>query len=123
MVLGREQHEEPGPAAPAGPVSKLIDKAASVKDEVVDKVESSAARGGEVVDEVESSARAGAAQAGRSLADLGRTLSPKRLLKRAAVAAALALVRRHLGIVGAAAGTLVLVGAAGYYAGRRSRPA
>ena len=31
-----------------------------------------------------------------------------------------AMIKRHLGIVGAAAGTFVLVGAAGYYVGRRS---
>jgi len=83
-------------------------------------VDQAASAQGEVVDKMAWLAREGVAQAERVGRDLGKTLSPKRLMKRAIVAATLAMVRRHLGVVGAAAGTLVLAGAGGYYAGHRS---
>jgi hypothetical protein len=109
MALGREQQHE-GPASKlsglTAPAGKLADKATAAP--------------GQLVEKVASSAKDGAPHAGHLTRDLGKTLSPKRLLRRAAVAATLALIRRHLGVVGAAAGTLVAIGAAGYYAGRRS---
>lgn len=53
--------------------------------------------------------------------DLPRAVSPKRLVRWLAKRAVFALVRRHLGVVAAAVGTLVLVGTGGYFVGLRSR--
>jgi len=141
MALRRDHHEGPAAklAAPGAAVSKLVDRAASAKGEVVDQaasakgkvVDQAASAKGKVVDKVASVGRDGVAQTERAGRELGKAvsppkfelkeISPKRLLKRAIVAAALATLRRHLGVVSAAAGTLVLIGAGGYFAGRRSR--
>jgi hypothetical protein len=75
-----------------------------------------------VVEEIGSSGRSVAKRAGRWIThDVARAVSPKRLLKWAALRTALALARRHLGIVAAGVGTLVAVGSGGYLLGRRSR--
>jgi hypothetical protein len=94
MASGREQHEGSKLKVP-GPAA-LVSKPAALAGKVVDK-------GGEL---------------GRGL---GKALSPKRLVKKAAVGATLAMVKRHLGLVGAATGAVAVVGAAIFYAGRRSR--
>jgi hypothetical protein len=102
---------------PAQLGSKLAEKVTAAPGELVDDV---AAAQGELGDKI-SPPKSVLHQAGRWTRDLGRALSPKRLMRRAAVATTLALMRRHLGVVGAGVGTLVLVGTGGYYAGRRSR--
>jgi len=129
MLFKRKQDEgaKPEESGPKALGSKLAGKVTSAPGPLIENVPAAQSELGDKVaqselgDKVSSAGRSGLAGAGRGIRDLGQAISPKRWLNRAAMAAALALMRRNLGVVGAGAGTLVLAGTAGYFAGRRSR--